>query len=76
MAQYYSKTQHPVKQVEIGSYYAVFEDDSWHRVRCIGYDVATGMATVSFIDHGDEDSFHCNRLQILDKQFCMLPAQV
>ncbi|XP_076247225.1 tudor domain-containing protein 7 tapas isoform X2 [Calliopsis andreniformis] len=75
MAQYYSKIQQPVKQVEIGNYYVVLEDESWHRVRCIAYNPETGMATVSFIDHGDEDTFHYSRLQILDKQFCVLPAQ-
>ncbi|OAD62297.1 Tudor domain-containing protein 7 [Eufriesea mexicana] len=78
MSQYYSKIQQPVKSqaIETGNYYAVFEDESWHRVRCVDYNVTNGMVTVSFIDHGDEDTFHHNRLQILDKKFCVLPAQI
>ena len=77
MAQHYGKIQQTAKSVliEIGNYYVVFEDDSWHRVRCIDYDSGTGIATVSFIDHGDADSFHHSKLHVLEKQFCVLPAQ-
>ncbi|XP_031830738.1 tudor domain-containing protein 7 tapas [Nomia melanderi] len=77
MTQYYKKLQQPVKMlpIEIGNYYVIFEDDCWHRVRCIDYNVTTGMATVLFIDLGDEDTFHHSRLQTLDKTFCVLPAQ-
>ena len=77
MAQHYGKIQQSTKSVliEIGNYYVVFEDDSWHRVCCIDYDSATGIATVSFIDHGDADSFHHSKLHVLEKQFCVLPAQ-
>ena len=77
MAQHYGKIQQAAKSVliEIGNYYVVFEDSSWHRVRCIDYDSATGIANVSFIDHGDADSFHHSKLHVLEKQFCVLPAQ-
>lgn len=78
MAQYYNAIQRSVKPIpiEIGNYYVIFEDDSWHRVCCVDYKSITGMATVLFIDHGDEDTFHHSKLQILDKKFCLLPAQV
>ncbi|XP_076752241.1 tudor domain-containing protein 7 tapas isoform X1 [Xylocopa sonorina] len=77
MSQHYDKIKQSIKPqtVEIGGYYVVFEDESWHRIRCIDYDATSGMVTVAFIDHGDEDVFHYNRLQILDKKFCVLPAQ-
>ncbi|XP_076172297.1 tudor domain-containing protein 7 tapas isoform X2 [Ptiloglossa arizonensis] len=77
MAQYYNAIQRSVKPIpiEIGNYYVIFEDDSWHRVCCVDYKSITGMATVLFIDHGDEDTFHHSKLQILDKKFCLLPAQ-
>ncbi|CAK9832538.1 Tudor domain-containing protein 7 [Anthophora retusa] len=77
MTQHYSKLQQSVKPltIETGNYYVIFEDELWHRVRCIDYDSTSGMVTVSFIDHGDEDIFHYSRLQMLDKKFCVLPAQ-
>ncbi|KZC05161.1 Tudor domain-containing protein 7 [Dufourea novaeangliae] len=77
MTQYYKKAQSPTKSlpIEIGNYYVIFEDDCWHRVRCMDYNQTTGMATVLFIDHGDEDTFHQSKLQTLDKTFCVLPAQ-
>ncbi|CAK9801891.1 Tudor domain-containing protein 7 [Anthophora quadrimaculata] len=77
MAQHYNKLQQSTKPltIETGNYYVIFEDELWHRVRCIDYDSTSGMATVSFIDHGDEDVFHYSRLQMLDKKFCVLPAQ-
>lgn len=78
MARYYNKIQQPIKSsaIENGNYYVVFEDEAYHRVRCIDYDARNGMVSVSFIDHGDEDTFHRSRLQELDKRFCVLPAQV
>ncbi|KAG9430713.1 tudor domain-containing protein 7 isoform X1 [Apis mellifera carnica] len=77
MSQHYSKIQQSIKPlvIETGNYYVIFEDESWHRVRCVDYNVANGMVTVSFIDYGDEDTFHYSKLQILDKKFCVLPAQ-
>ncbi|KAK1132304.1 hypothetical protein K0M31_016420 [Melipona bicolor] len=76
MSQHYNKIQSgKAPHIEIGNYYVVFEDESWHRVRCIDFNIKNGMVTVSFIDHGDEDTFHFSRLQILDKKFCALPAQ-
>ncbi|XP_043486292.1 tudor domain-containing protein 7 isoform X2 [Polistes fuscatus] len=75
MMEYYSRSQSPVKSVEIGDYYAIFEDDSWHRVRCEEFDNTTGVVTVLFIDHGDEVKRSLSDLRILDKKFCSLPAQ-
>ncbi|XP_078039259.1 tudor domain-containing protein 7A-like [Augochlora pura] len=77
MTQYYKKLVSSGKSlsIEVGNYYVVFDDDYWHRVRCIEYNALTEMATVFFIDLGGEDTFHANRLQALDKTFCVLPAQ-
>ncbi|XP_033350171.1 tudor domain-containing protein 7-like [Bombus vosnesenskii] len=77
MRKHYSNIQQSLKAslIEIGNYYVVFEDESWHRVRCVDFNITTGMVTVSFIDYGDEDIYHYSRLQILDKKFCVLPAQ-
>ncbi|XP_012148923.1 tudor domain-containing protein 7 tapas isoform X2 [Megachile rotundata] len=61
--------------IEVGNYYVVFEDESWHRVRCVDYNATDGNVIVSFIDHGDEAVFHQSRLQMLDRKFCVLPAQ-
>lgn len=77
MSQHYNKIQSgKAPHIETGNYYVVFEDGSWHRVRCIDFNIKNGMVTVSFIDYGDEDIFHFSRLQVLDKKFCALPAQV
>lgn len=78
MSKHYGNIQQSLKAplIEIGNYYVVFEDESWHRVRCVDFNNTTGMVTVSFIDHGDEDIYHYSRLQVLDKKFCVLPAQV
>ncbi|XP_015187922.1 PREDICTED: tudor domain-containing protein 7B-like [Polistes dominula] len=76
MMEYYGRSQSPVKSVEIGGYYAIFEDDSWHRVRCEEVDsITAGLVTVSFIDHGDVVKRSLSDLYILDKMFCSLPAQ-
>lgn len=78
MAKHYSNIQQHVKPlaIEVGNFYVVFEGESWHRVRCVDYNSVDGIVTVSFIDHGDEDVFHQSKLQMLDKKFCVLPAQV
>lgn len=75
MLEYYNFNQASAKTVEIGKYYAIFEDDYWHRVRCEEFDSSTGLATVLFIDHGDEVQRPFSDLRILDKKFCSLPAQ-
>ncbi|KAF7386779.1 hypothetical protein HZH66_011231 [Vespula vulgaris] len=75
MMEYYSRSQTSIKSVEIGGYYAIFEDDCWHRVRCEEFDSNTGLVTVLFIDHGDEDQRPLSDLYILDKKFCSLSAQ-
>lgn len=62
--------------VEAGKYYAVQEQDSWHRVHCLEFNKATGIAIVFFIDHGDEGTFHCRQLYPLERRFCYLSAQV
>ncbi|KAK2584964.1 hypothetical protein KPH14_002552 [Odynerus spinipes] len=75
MLEYYNRNQPSVKTVETGNYYAIFEDECWHRVRCEELDSNTGVATVLFIDHGDEGQRSCSDLRVLDKKFCSLPAQ-
>ncbi|XP_012284701.1 tudor domain-containing protein 7A [Orussus abietinus] len=77
MEQYYAPLERSTvtSAVDVGSYYAVFQDDSWHRVECVEFDAASGKAAVFFIDHGDDDVFHCSKLYPLEKQFCLLPAQ-
>lgn len=76
MMEHYDRSQPSMKSVEIGGYYAIFEDDCWHRIRCEEFDSVTGMVTVLFIDHGDEDQRPLSDLRILDKKFCSLSAQV
>ncbi|XP_017881985.1 tudor domain-containing protein 7A-like [Ceratina calcarata] len=77
MSQCYSKVQQPTKPqaIKTGNYYAVYVDDSWHRVRCVDFDATTGDTIVSFIDHGDEDVYHYSKLYPLDKKYCVFPAQ-
>lgn len=55
-------------------YYAVF-DDEWHRVQCTNYDSEKHVATVLFIDRGDEDTFTADNLHFLPSKFRALPAQ-
>jgi len=60
----------------IGDFYAILEEDYWHRVQCIDIDSDTGIATVFFIDEGYEEQYKPDALCPLDKKFCTLPAQV
>ncbi|XP_015587926.1 tudor domain-containing protein 7 [Cephus cinctus] len=75
MEQHYAHMKPNQSHIEVDNYYAIFEDESWHRVQCLEYDDQTGEATVLFIDLGDEDTFHYTKLFPLDKRFCTLPAQ-
>lgn len=59
---------------EIGQFYAVVSEDSWHRV-CVQDIVADSVATVWFVDLGDVEDFSFNELYKLDKKFRYLPRQ-
>lgn len=65
-----------VSKCVVGDFYALLEDDSWHRVQCIDFDSETEMAEVRFIDVGYEEFYKFNLLYPLDKEFCVLPIQV
>lgn len=77
METYYKKsaTAPGTGGIQRGSYYAVQEQDTWHRVQCLDFDLRSGKADVFFIDHGDEDTFHYSKLFPLEKRFCGVPAQ-
>lgn len=78
MTKYYNGIKEPVplSTCIIGDFYAIREDDDWHRVQCIDFVSDTGLATVYFIDEGCEAQCKCDVLQPLEKKFCILPAQV
>ncbi|KAL6449346.1 hypothetical protein ACFW04_000747 [Cataglyphis niger] len=59
----------------VGDFYAVLEDNYWHRVQCIDFDFETGLATVFFIDEGYDEQYKPDALHFLDKKFCKLSAQ-
>ncbi|XP_029161263.1 tudor domain-containing protein 7 [Nylanderia fulva] len=59
----------------VGDFYAVLEDNYWHRVQCIDFDFETELATVFFIDEGYDEQYKYDVLHPLDKKFCMLSAQ-
>ncbi|XP_014216066.1 uncharacterized protein LOC106644884 [Copidosoma floridanum] len=74
MKVYYNSTDLDFGPPEIDKYYAVF-DDEWHRVRCTSLDSKKEVATVYFIDRGDEDSFSYDVLHPLHQHFFQFPAQ-
>lgn len=77
MAKHYNDMEKPTMTgCVIGDFYAILEDDYWHRVRCIDIDSDTGSATIFFIDEGYEEQCKPDLLYSLDKRFCTLPAQV
>ncbi|XP_032664575.1 tudor domain-containing protein 7-like [Odontomachus brunneus] len=77
MTEHYNKIKQPASTSTCvrGDFYAILEDDYWHRVQCIDYEPDTRLATVHFIDDGYEDQYKCDVLQPLEKKFCLLPAQ-
>ncbi|KAH0955716.1 hypothetical protein HN011_002636 [Eciton burchellii] len=78
MTKYYNKIKKsamPTMGCIIGDFYAILEEDYWHRVQCIDVDSDTGIATVFFIDEGYEEQYKPDALYSLDKKFCTLPAQ-
>ena len=77
MKNYYSKRTEDksVEVPEVGQFYAVESQDSWHRV-CVHEIVADGVASCWFIDVGDIDTLAFNDLHRLDRKFCNLPRQV
>lgn len=78
MIEYYDQLKEPIAKTAciVGDFYAIFEDNNWHRVQCIDFDLDTGNAMVHFIDEGYEDEYNCELLHPLDKRFCDLQAQV
>ncbi|XP_008214717.1 tudor domain-containing protein 7-like [Nasonia vitripennis] len=74
MKLYYNIEESEAFSVVEGEYYAVF-DDEWHRVQCTSYDSKKQLATVLFIDRGDEDDFTLDNLHLLPSKFRDLPAQ-
>ncbi|XP_020295930.1 tudor domain-containing protein 7 isoform X2 [Pseudomyrmex gracilis] len=75
MRKYYNKVKEGVSECVVGDFYALLEDDSWHRVQCINFDSETEMAEVRFIDVGYEEVYKSNLLYPLEKEFCALPIQ-
>ncbi|KAL7306420.1 hypothetical protein TKK_0001837 [Trichogramma kaykai] len=71
---YYNSEDAEVDKFVIGNYYAVF-DDQWHRVKCLNCDFHRKIASVFFVDRGDNDDFPFTELQILPPKFCQMPAQ-
>ncbi|KAL0103402.1 hypothetical protein PUN28_017578 [Cardiocondyla obscurior] len=65
----------PLEACVVDDFYAVFENDYWHRVQCTEFNNETKIATVFFIDEGYEGDYQSNVLYPLDKKFCSLPCQ-
>lgn len=65
----------PSVECIVGDFYAVLEDNNWHRVQCIDFDFETELATVFFIDEGYDEQYKLDALHPLDKKFCNLSAQ-
>ena len=78
MTSYYDKINKPISSVTCvpGDFYAVLEENYWHRVECTDYDNETGIATVFFIDQGYAEQYKSDVLHPLDKRFNTLPFQV
>ena len=75
MKVYYDSNNTKPPFVTPGKFYAVF-DQEWHRVRCVKIAGKKGqIATVFFIDRGEEDVFLVSELHVLPAEFCRLPAQ-
>ncbi|KMQ98076.1 tudor domain-containing protein 7 [Lasius niger] len=78
MTKHYDKKKSvsiPSAECIVGDFYAVLEDNYWHRVQCIDFDFETGLATVFFIDEGYDEQYKSDVLHPLDKKFCMLSVQ-
>lgn len=60
----------------VHDFYAVLEENYWHRVQCIDFNDETGIATVFFIDEGIVEQYKLDVLHPLDRKFCILPCQV
>ncbi|XP_011061556.1 PREDICTED: tudor domain-containing protein 7-like isoform X1 [Acromyrmex echinatior] len=77
MTSYYDKLNKPTSSVACvpGDFYAVLEENYWHRVECTDYDNETGIATVFFIDQGYVEQYKSDVLHPLDKKFNTLPFQ-
>lgn len=78
MTKHYNQINKSVSPVAcvLNNFYAVLEENYWHRVQCIDFNNETGIATVFFIDEGYEEQYKSDDLHSLDKKFCILPRQV
>lgn len=78
MTKHYNQINKPISPVACvrGDFYAVLEENYWHRVQCTDFNDETGIATVFFIDEGYEEQYKPDVLHPLDKKFCVLPCQV
>jgi len=78
MTRHYDQINKPTSSgtCVLGDFYAVLEENYWHRVQCIDFNNETEIATVFFIDEGYEEQYKADVLHPLDKKFCILPCQV
>lgn len=65
---------HLTKDIKIGRYYAVQEQNHWHRVKILKYD--SEKAKIFFIDTGCEMVTDGRNLRVLASEFYKLPQQV
>lgn len=77
MTRHYDQLNEPISPVAcvVDDFYAVFEENYWHRVQCTDFNDETGIATVFFVDEGYEEHYKPDVLHPLDKKFCVLPCQ-
>ncbi|XP_036140516.1 tudor domain-containing protein 7 isoform X2 [Monomorium pharaonis] len=77
MMRYYDQMNERISPVTCvrNNFYAVLEENYWHRVQCIDFNDETGIATVFFIDEGIVEQYKLDVLHPLDKKFCILPCQ-
>lgn len=74
MAIFYNTTEKKEEiSVKKDFYYAVHDNYSWHRVKCLKND--DSMADVLFIDRGDMNTYPVEKLFTIHNAFCKLPAQ-
>ncbi|KYM99296.1 PREDICTED: tudor domain-containing protein 7 isoform X2 [Cyphomyrmex costatus] len=77
MTSYYDKISKSTSSAACvpGDFYAVLEENYWHRVQCTDYNNETGIATVFFIDEGYVEQYKSDVLHPLDKRFNSLSFQ-
>lgn len=73
MVEFYVSGEPEKTPVKENSFYALFDDETWNRVKCLKTE--NSVAVVRFIDRGDINSYPVQKLLKLDYKFCFLPAQ-